>query len=278
MVRELAAIESRARVPEELPRYVKSVSGLKSQPCGKGILHTENEVGVLSIFPDSGNCQEEIDIAVEKALQVKQLKTISVLAPLLPKKAPPNASVSKDFYWSIDPAAKIPAKTLNMIRRAKREVQVQKNNGDCWTKKHGELVEEFCNRKQSALSDADCYIFNQLGEYLKNSPQASLFSAYANNGKLAGCIIGDLTSFTTAFYMFAFRAIDAPPGTADLLLYELVREAKNSGQSRLNLGLGINPGVSFFKKKWGATPWLEYVETTWPIRKKNWFGRFFGKK
>ena len=31
----------------------------------------------------------------------------------------------------------------------------------------------------------------------------------------------------------------------------------------LNLGLGINPGVAFFKRKWNARPWLPYVETSW---------------
>jgi hypothetical protein len=33
----------------------------------------------------------------------------------------------------------------------------------------------------------------------------------------------------------------------------------------MNLGLGVNAGVAFFKRKWGAAPFLPYVEVSWDI-------------
>ena len=47
------------------------------------------------------------------------------------------------------------------------------------------------------------------------------------------------------------------------LLNALLDEAAGRGHMLLNLGLGINPGVAFFKRKWNARPWLPYVETSW---------------
>ena len=79
--------------------------------------------------------------------------------------------------------------------------------------------------------------------------------------------------------MFAFRSPDAPPGTADGLLAALAAEGAERGHSLLNLGLGMGTGVSFFKKKWGATPFLPCVEPSWsprPEKKRGWLGRIFG--
>ncbi|MDE7372282.1 MAG: translation initiation factor IF-2, partial [Desulfovibrio sp.] len=106
-----------------------------------------------------------------------------------------------------------------------------------------------------------------------------LFSAWDAAGRLLACAIGDYSSFSTAFYMFAFRSPDAPPGTADALLAALAAEGAERGHSLLNLGLGMGAGVSFFKKKWGATPFLPCVETSWsprPEKKRGWLARIFG--
>lgn len=48
------------------------------------------------------------------------------------------------------------------------------------------------------------------------------------------------------------------PGISDLLFYEIVKKAKDSGKLFINMGLGINKGVVFFKRKWGAERFLPY--------------------
>ena len=47
----------------------------------------------------------------------------------------------------------------------------------------------------------------------------------------------------------------------------LLEEAHNRGQTLMNLGLGINDGVGFFKRKWGAVPFLPYVEVSWEVHR-----------
>jgi hypothetical protein len=46
----------------------------------------------------------------------------------------------------------------------------------------------------------------------------------------------------------------------------LLEEARQHGQTRMNLGLGVNAGISFFKRKWGAEPFLPYVEVSWEVK------------
>ncbi len=48
---------------------------------------------------------------------------------------------------------------------------------------------------------------------------------------------------------------------------------------RMNLGLGVNPGIRRFKEKWGAGRCLPYVETSWETGSAGFFARLFrGRK
>ena len=48
-----------------------------------------------------------------------------------------------------------------------------------------------------------------------------------------------------------------------MVLSGLLQEARERGQTRMNLGLGISEGIRFFKRKWGAEPFLPCVEVSW---------------
>jgi hypothetical protein len=81
---------------------------------------------------------------------------------------------------------------------------------------------------------------------------------------LAAFSIGEYAGLAMAFYMFSFRDPRiAPPGATDLLLSQLLKEASERGHMGMNLGLSVNEGISFFKRKWGAVPFLPYVQATW---------------
>jgi hypothetical protein len=93
-----------------------------------------------------------------------------------------------------------------------------------------------------------------------------LVSALLADGRLGAFSVGEYAGLSTAFYMFSFRDPGiAPPGATDLLLSKLLEEASERGHTRMNLGLSINEGIGFFKRKWGAVPFLPYVQATWEI-------------
>ena len=59
------------------------------------------------------------------------------------------------------------------------------------------------------------------------------------------------------------------PGASDLLLFEVIQQAEAEGKKYINLGLGINPGVTFFKEKWGGVAFLPYASCLYhPTRKE----------
>lgn len=285
MVDDLARVSAAAVVPDQILPYVAAVSGLETCLIGNCALHSGAGQGVLVAYPlhdplDAAGAEE----AVKLACKLPGLERITVLAANRPLCAPSHAVTSTDSYWQIQlPPRKMPAKLANMLRRARSEIAIDNGSGKgSWTRAHARLVAEFCRRKQDYLDAGTVYLFQQLGAYLDGNPDARLFSAWRRDGSLAGLAIGDYTSLATAFYMFAFRHDNAPPGTSDLLLEAVIREGANLGHSRVNLGLGINPGIEFFKKKWGATSFLAYTETSWNIpkamrpEKKSWFRRLFG--
>lgn len=93
------------------------------------------------------------------------------------------------------------------------------------------------------------HLFRHIGPYVEAVPDALLFAARDCEGALQGFAVGDYTALGTVFYLFAFRAPESPPGTADALLDALAAEGIRRGHTLLNLGLGINPGIVFFKRK-----------------------------
>ena len=82
-----------------------------------------------------------------------------------------------------------------------------------------------------------------------------------------GTVKARYTALGTVFYLFAFRSPESPPGTADALLDALAAEGIRRGHTLLNLGLGINPGIVFFKRKWNATILRPHVETSWAVQR-----------
>lgn len=270
-----------ALVPDQLLPYVRSVSGLETKMAGAGILHHAAGHGVLVFYPAAPPAQADLDNAVEEALRLPGLEHLATIAPMRPTQAPPEASMRSDWYWGVKlPAPDPGAKTANMLRRGARELAVTSASGrDAWSGEHAGLVQAFCQRRLGRLDEGSVYLFQQLGNYLAGAREARLYSArLRRTNQLMGMALADFSAFNTAFYMFAFRAPDAPPGAADLLLAALLEDARRKGHALVNLGLGIDAGIEFFKRKWGAQKLLPYVETGWHIKKpKGWLARLFNR-
>lgn len=192
---------------------------------------------------------------------------VTVLAPCPPPQAPEQAVAGAlkavDCYWSIAVPPAPPAQKLrNMLSRAAKDVSLVKED---FGPEHEALVRASIARRPYPTGTRS--IFAALGRYMQ-APGARplLLSARTKGGGLAAFSIGEYASLATAMYMFSFRDTGAPPGTADLLLQGLVLHAAECGHTRMNLGLGIDGGIRFFKKKWRAEPMLPYTETSWELR------------
>lgn len=278
MVTNLTRIDAHAVVPDQLLSYVSAVSGLESRMVGECILHLGSDHAVLIAYPaqDSLNTAK-MEESLELALKLPGLKHITVLSPHKLASAPDSAITHEDSYWMLPlPFEKTGGKLKNMLKRARRDLHIEQAMGpDAWKTAHSEMAQDFCARK--SLDDGTKYLFARLGDYLAASPEAVLFSAFNKADSLNALAIADFGSLDTCFYMFACRKRDAIPGAADLLLSAIIAEAEKRGHARVNLGLGIEKGVEFFKRKWGAQKWLPLVESSWDIPKKGWLARLLGR-
>lgn len=267
-----AGVAASAVVPEQSPVYVGAVAGISPGVSSGGFLQYTAGDELIVVAYDGYGAEHspqawEDAVAASVSAASKTARRITILGPRRPACAPPEAeSGETDTWWALDLPAAPPfvpasAKVRNMVRRARREVDVAVES---WGPEHKTLVDEYLRARD--LAEGTRYIYGRLDRYLAGAPDARLFAARdRKDGGLRAFAVGDYSALGVAFYMFAFRRPDSPPGCADALLNALLDEAAARGHTLLNLGLGINPGVSFFKRKWRARPWLPYVETAWTL-------------
>jgi hypothetical protein len=212
--------------------------------------------------------------AVDLALRTPGLERITVIGPSRPPQAPEKAETAGDHYYALllpEPAAG--QKLRNLLRRAGREVRLV--CGRRFENDHAALVQRYL--EQRPLAAGTRQIFRRLAYYIEASAGSLIVSARKPDGRLAAFAVGEFAALSTAFFMFCFRDPDlAPPGSADLTLSGLLQEARQRGQTRMNLGLGVSDGIRFFKRKWGAEPFLPYVEASWRPAAPRLFSRLRG--
>ena len=256
---ERAAILEHAYLPEHLSHYVTAISGTEPFLIDDFVVHLSGTQLVFIGYPLRGDFNEyQMLTALEKAKSRFEPAAVSIIAPTLPsapKKCPPSPA---DSYYRLDLSQlHIPKKTRNMLTRARREASVSVGE---YRREHKKLVKDFIRSRQ--LDDGSRFIFQRLDAYAQ-CDSALVFEARNARGDLVAFDIADFSAREYAFYMFNFRSEKhAVPGASDLLLFHVIKSAQAEGKRYLNLGLGIDEGITFFKKKWGGMPFLDYVSCT----------------
>ncbi len=274
----LGRITAEATVPEQVISYVGAVAGSRAKLFGACIGYLSEEHRVLIGYPlhdpeDAG----AMAASVAELLGSPGPDRITVIGPARPPQAPAQAVSSLDCYYLLPVPPPAPGQKLrNMLRRAERELTVE--GGRVLAQAHLNLVDRYLAERR--LPAGTRHIFGRLSAYIEACETSLIVSARRADGRLAAFAVGEFGSLHTAFFMFSFRDPQAAvPGSADLLLKALLEEAARRGQIRMNLGLGVNPGIRRFKEKWGAGRCLPYVETSWETGSAGFFARLFrGRK
>ncbi len=258
----LSRVTAGAVVPEQVVGYVGAVSGARPRMLGDCVGYVSEESLVLVGYPlHDPRDVAAMAMAVNQALAVPDVRHMTVIGPTRPPQAPARAVVAEDGYFALPVPAPAPgAKLRNLLRRAGRELTLVR--GRCLDETHAALVERYIAERR--LAPGTRHIFRQIPRYLTVSAGAQVVSALRADGRLAAFAVGEFAALSTAFFMFCFRdPTTAPPGSTDLVLSGLLQEARDRGQTLMNMGLGVSVGIRFFKRKWGAEPFLPYVETRW---------------
>ena len=260
-----AKVAAGAVVPEQVPAYVCAVAGSTPRMIGSCVGYESAGHLVLVGYPmHDPRDQSAMAAAVDDALKLPGSARITVIGPARPAQAPAASPDRKDYYLSLPVPAPSPCQKLrNLLRRSGRDLTVE--YGRQCTPEHMALVQRYLEERELAAGTR--HIFQQLPRYIEASAGSLIVSARRADQRLAAFAVGEFASRHTAMYMFCFRSPDlAPPGSADLLLAELLKEALRRGQTRMNLGLAVNAGIGFFKRKWGAELFLPCIEVSWDIK------------
>lgn len=267
-----ARVTAGAVVPEQVVPFVCAVGGSRPRMVGPCVGYETDRDFVIVGYPlhdplDTGAMAD----AVNETLRIAGERRITLIGSARPVQAPEGSTVGEDDYYGIPVPPPAPGQKLrNLLRRAGRDATIER--GRCCGEDHTALVERYMDSRP--LPAGTRQIFRNLPRYLEASPGSRLFSARLSDGRLAAFAVGEFGALRTAFYMFSFRdPALAPPGSADLLLSDLLKEALERGQVYMNLGLGVSEGIGFFKRKWGASPFLPYVCTVWHPRRPGFISR-----
>lgn len=256
---ERAYILDHAYVPEHLPHYVTAISRTEPFLIKDFVVHSLGSQLVFIGYPLSGKFAEAAMLeALGEAKARFKPETVSIIAPMLLTALSDKVLSPSDAYYLIDISQLfISQKTRNMLTRARREIYV---NVGHFTREHKKLIDDFLRSHQ--VDRGTKFIFQRINEYVK-CDTALVFDARNAHGDLIAFDVAEFGARNYGFYMFNFRSRKQKiPGASDLLLAHILERAKREGKQYLNLGLGIDPGIIFFKKKWGATPFLDYVAGT----------------
>jgi hypothetical protein len=262
-------IEDYAYVPEHLSHYVTAVSQTEPFFIDDFLIHVKKDHFILVGYPLREPWGEKQMVRVlENAIKRFKPKNVALTAPAIPSSLKNCVHPPHDHYYRLDLSSIcISQKLRNMLKRAGRELSVKRSI--TFDEEHRKMIAEFL--KTHPVDEATGFIFNRIGGYLSSSPTAWVFDARNNRGELVSFDIAEFKPKDYILYMFNFSSeAHYVPGASDLLLSEVIQQAKTEKKKYINLGLGINSGVTFFKKKWGGVPFLPYASCLYhPSRKED---------
>lgn len=257
-INQLEWIKQSAYIPEHLVPYVTSISQTEPFLMEEFLVYVKKDLLIFIGYSLKALQNEErMRLILEDSIFRFRPNTVSFIAPMIPSSFRDCLQCSSDSYYRLDlNQISISSKTRNMLRRAGRELLIEKSKN--YNQEHERMVEHFI--QTHSLNEETQLIYKSLKKYIHSSPESWMFNARNPQGDLVAFDIAEFGSKEYAFYMFNFTSKSLyVPGASDLLLYEIIKMARAENKRYINLGLGINPGVTFFKKKWGGVPFLPYV-------------------
>jgi len=250
-------IEEHAYIPEHMVHYVTAISQAEPFLLGTYLTYSRKDLLIFIGYPLKEDFEEKkMEKTLDEARRRFKPKEISLTAPKIPSSIAKSTRSPSDYYYKLDLSTlSISQKLRNMLKRAGRDLVVERVRE--LDKEHHQMVKEFFNTHR--VDEATQFIIKRIPEYLSSASSVWVFSAREKGGALVAFDIAEFGARQYAIYMFNFTSRSHyVPGASDLLLSEVIKFAKEENKKFINLGLGINTGVTFFKKKWGGFPLYPY--------------------
>jgi uncharacterized protein YbaP (TraB family) len=157
---------------------------------------------------------------------------------------------------------------------AKAAKALRLEEGREFTAAHRRLWAEFLRRKELKPQVRELFARTSL---VLHAPETDirLLNAWDAEGRLAACLVMDCgPEEFDAYIIGAHSRTDYTPHAGDALFARMLESAKSRGKRYIHLGLGVNEGVTRFKKKWGGVPALPFQSASWQAGSRGASGGF----
>ena len=268
--RRIAHIHALARVPEH------SVAFMRAMSQGKAFTHEDylfftSKGWLMAIgYPlDGAFDPAAFDAALSAAIAKTTPRDCWAIAPRLPERLTPNQT-DTDTYYTLALDKGVPTALERHVRKAATLLRV--DEGREFTPEHRKLWAEFLNRAKLPIAVRE--LFSRTGQVL-NAPETDLrlLNAWDGEGRLSASLLLDYAPERFVSYLLgAHSRQHYVPHAADLLFSVMFGNAAQAGKNFIHLGLGVNQGITRFKRKWGGVAAIPYRMASWqeePVQREE---------
>ncbi len=271
-----------AYVPEHVLPLMEALSGGEAHLAGEFLFFTGSDWLIMVGFPLGEAPKHELECKLKKAREEFAPARLWLVGPQLPDFLErPCTEVEKDQYFRLDlktPDGRLwapPGKLQRLVAKARERFSVD-SSGE-FHSLHAQLTESLMQRGKPGSRVRELY--GRLPWYLEKTPSAVLLSAWDPLGRLAAYAVLELAAAVFSAYVAGACSRESWASHAsDLLMWEMALISIRENKQFMHLGLGVNPGISRFKRNWGGRAWMDYRVCGWsrPLSKTRRFLRSFG--
>ena len=249
----------RAYVPEHIPALMSLISKGKPFRLGEYLGYTHDNWLILVGYPLDGQFTlSRCEQAIARALDAYRPEYLWFIGPELPASLQHQCQdQSLDVYYRLDlEHYQLKSSLRRQVNKAAELLTVEREVR--FRKEHRTLVTEFLHRRQ--LSPTVAELYRLIPAYLDQSSSACLLSARDRRGRLSAFfVIEQAAQKFDAYVLGCYSLKFYVPHASDLLFKTMIDLAIEHHKPTINLGLGVNEGISRFKQKWGGAPYLKYA-------------------
>lgn len=196
----------------------------------------------------------EFQNMLNDAVAFTQAQETWLMCPELPDSLR-SSRIEKDKFYILDPKTNVPSRLMNLADKASRSLHWE--IGSSFTSEHKRLWDEFITSR--SLAPRVLELYRRTEKLFKVLPDLVMLNAWNRKGNLVSCLLLDLAPKRFASYIIGAHSKKYyVPFATDLLFREMITLSRERDKEFIHLGLGVNPGITRFKTKWGGRVYSGY--------------------
>jgi hypothetical protein len=251
-------ILSKAYVPEHIVSLITIISKGEAFLLSGYLFYVGDTWGILVGYPLGSEFSPETFSMIFKDVTSRCPRhSWSIIAPHLPAEILYSCvEKQSDIYYTLSFEDFDSKETLRRTaEKASSQLTIEVTRA--MASEHEAITKEFIDREQPISLIREFY--NAMPGYVLHSETALVLNARDFNGRLSAFYVLDLAAHDFATYVVGCHSKERyVPHASDMLFFEMVNIARESGKGYVNLGLGVNSGIRRFKEKWGGKPTIPY--------------------